>query len=193
MTNLTDSKQAIRRLALDRRAQQADKDALSRQIMFRLFALPEFTAARTVLIYLDVRSEVRTREALPALLASGKQIVVPWCEHDELALFRLQSFDELMPGAFRILEPRTELRDDPLRRMQANELDLVVAPGVAFDRLGGRLGHGVGYFDKLLAAVRNDATLVGLAFECQIVESVPMEPHDVRLHRIVTEAAVYSV
>lgn len=192
MTNLTDAKQTLRRLALDRRAQQADKDALSRQIMARLVALPEFVAARTVLIYLDVRSEVRTRDALPDLLKSGKQIVVPWCEDEELALFRLESLDDLAPGAFKILEPREALRNDSASRVKADALDLIVAPGVAFDRSGGRLGHGMGYFDKLLAGVRSDATLVALAFECQMVERVPMDPHDVRLHHIITEDAVYS-
>lgn len=192
MTNLTDSKQAIRRWALDRRAQQPDKEALSRQIIDRLITLPEFAAARTVLIYLDVRSEVRTRHALPDLLKSGKQIIVPWCEQDALAIFRLESLEDLAPGAFGILEPQVTLRDDQARQVQVGTLDLVVAPGVAFDRWGGRLGHGMGYFDKLLARVRSDATLVGLAFECQMVERVPMESHDVRLHHILTEAAVYS-
>lgn len=170
---------------------QENKDELSRQIVERLVALPEFAAARAVLIYLDVRSEVRTRHALPDLLLQDKRIVVPWCENDRLRLFHLQAACELDRGAFAILEPRGDLRERPERIVEPAELDLIVVPGVAFDRRGGRLGHGMGYFDRLLAEARPDATLVGLAFECQLFDQVPLEAHDVRLDFIITESGIY--
>lgn len=183
-------KAAIRRLALDRRAAQMDKDALSRRIGETLLALPEFAAAAAVAIYLDARTEVRTRHALPMLLASGKRIVVPWCDEDELRLFALESPDELASGSFSILEPLPELRQQTTRQVAPVEIDLFVIPGVAFDRSGTRLGHGRGYFDRLLARVRYDATLVGLAFECQLFDNLPSETHDIRMHRIITENGV---
>lgn len=186
-------KAAIRRLALDRRAAQADKDALSRRIAETLVALPEFAAAAAIAIYLDARSEVRTRQALPGLLASDKRIVVPWCDQDELRLFALEAPDELATGSFGILEPRPELRHQPARQVTPAEIDWFVIPGVAFDRRGTRLGHGRGYFDRLLALAREGAAFIGLAFECQLFDRLPSETHDIRMHLLLTENGVLSV
>ena len=127
-------KTAIREQAHAQRNAQPDKEPLSEQICKRFMALPEYAAARTVMFYVDVRSEVRTRHSLPAALASGKRIVVPWCRDGELELFLLESMDELAVGMYKILEPRQELRDVPAKKLQATDLDLVMVPGVAFDR-----------------------------------------------------------
>ncbi len=69
-------------------------------------------------------------------------------------------------------------------------LDVILVPGLAFDRLGGRIGHGKGYYDRLLAQVDPRTALISPAFECQIVEKCPMESHDCRVHVIVTENEV---
>src|SRR5829696_3637476 len=99
-------KARIREQAHANRNGQADKDELSRRICATFLALPEYAAARTVLFYLDVRSEVRTRHTLPAALETGKRIVVPYCVKDELELFLLNSPDELAVGMYKILEPK---------------------------------------------------------------------------------------
>lgn len=184
------SKDELRRIALERRATLPDKDALSSQIMETLVALPEFAAAATVLVYLDARSEVRTRPALPRLLAGSRRIVVPWCDGNHLRLFLLQDLSELDSGRFGILEPRGELRERPDRNVDPRDLDLLAIPGVAFDRRGGRVGHGRGYFDRLLADARPEATLIGLAYDCQVFEQVPMEELDVPMDFLVTESGV---
>ena len=141
--------------------------------------------------YVDVRDEVRTRHALPAALASGKRIVVPYCKEGELELFHLENMDELELGMYRILEPKVALRAVESKHLQPADLDLVMVPGVAFDRHGGRTGHGKGYYDKLLQHARADAPLVALAFECQLFEEIPAESHDIYMDKVVTEAAVY--
>src|SRR5581483_4394025 len=138
-------KRRLREQAHANRNAQPDKDVLSRHICARFVALPEYAAARTVLWYVDVRSEVRTRHDLPAALAQGKKIVVPWCNaHGELELFHLEDMAELAVGMYKILEPRAELRTLPAKQVAPEALDLVMVPGVAFDRRGGRLGHGKG-------------------------------------------------
>ena len=112
-------------------------------------------ARDTVMYYIDVRSEVRTRHALPAAAGDGKKIVVPWCnDKGELELFHLESMDELAVGMYKILEPKPELRGLPAKQVRAEDLDLVMVPGVAFDRSGARMGHGKGYYDKLLQHAR---------------------------------------
>jgi 5-formyltetrahydrofolate cyclo-ligase len=185
------SKQDIREQAHAARRALENKDELSVRIMDRVLALPEYTRAATVMFYIDVRAEVRTRQALPAALASGKTIVVPWCnEHGELELFRLESMDELELGMYRILEPKADLRTQREKQVSPEQLDLILVPGVAFDRRGGRTGHGKGYYDKLLQHARADAPLVGLAFECQLFPEIPMQEHDIFMDKVVTEAAV---
>src|SRR5579885_997976 len=122
---LKERKAKIREQAHANRNQQPDKDELSRQICARFMALPEYRAARTVLFYVDVRSEVRTRRSLPDALRSGKRIVVPYCVENQLELFLLESMDELAVGAFRILEPKPELRPLPAKQVAVGELDLI--------------------------------------------------------------------
>ncbi len=195
LESLPEQKNEIRRRAHANRDAQADKDELSREICAKFAALPEYACARTVMYYIDVRSEVRTRHALPADLASaladGKKIVVPWCNDcGELELFHLERMDELAVGMYKILEPKPELRGLPGKQVRAEDLDLVMVPGVAFDRSGARMGHGKGYYDKLLQHTRANAPLVALAFECQLFPEIPTAPHDIFMDLIITERAM---
>ncbi len=146
---------------------------MSVAIVNTFMALPEYAAAKTVMFYVDVRDEVRTRQALPAAIEGDKRIVIPFCVDGELELFHLESMDELSVGMYKILEPRAELRDVAAKRFQPQDLDLIMVPGVAFDKNGGRTGHGKGYYDKLLQHARPDCPLVALAFECQCSQRFP--------------------
>ena len=191
-TDLHARKQLIREQAHANRNAQPDKDEISRQIVASFMAQPEYAAARTVMFYVDVRSEVRTRNDLEAALQTGKKIVVPFCVDGELELFHLESMDELEFGMYRILEPRADLRSVAAKRVDVKELDLIMVPGVAFDRRGGRTGHGKGYYDKLLEHARLDTPLIALAFECQLFPEIPMQSHDMFMDKVVTESAVYE-
>jgi 5-formyltetrahydrofolate cyclo-ligase len=184
-------KKSIREQAHANRKAQENKDELSRTICERFAALPEFAKAGCVLAYLDVRTEVRTRHYLPTLLASGKQIAVPYCTDDILQLFLLENMEELSVGMYKILEPKPELRDLPAKRVDIENVDLIMVPGVAFDRQGARMGHGFGYYDKLLEHARGDAPLVALAFECQLFPEIPTQAHDIFMDKIITEQAIY--
>ncbi len=184
-------KKTIREQAHANRQAQPDEDALSEAICEKFSALAEFAAARSIMVYIDVRTEVRTRHYLPKLLESGKRIVVPYCVEADLKLFLLESMDELAIGMYKILEPKEALRNVPNKRVDVREVDLIMVPGVAFDRRGARMGHGFGYYDKLLEHARPDAPLVALAFECQLFPEIPTQTHDVFMNKIVTERAVY--
>lgn len=192
VSGLFELKTAIRKQAHENRRAQLEKDAVSAKIVDRFMELPEYHSAKTVMFYVDVRDEVRTRQALPSALASGKRIVVPYCLDGELELFWLENMEELELGMYRILEPKNELRTVASKHFQPSDLDLVMVPGVAFDRNGGRTGHGKGYYDKLLQHARLDAPLIALAFECQMFEKIPAESHDIFMDKIVTENAVYA-
>ncbi len=184
-------KKTIRDQAHANRNRQENKDELSRIICDTFMALPEYAAARTVMFYVDVRSEVRTRHSLPAALQTGKRIVVPYCVNNELELFHLTNMEELAIGMYKILEPRLELRSLPGKHVEVRDLDLIMVPGVAFDRSGARMGHGFGYYDKLLQHARPDTPLVALAFECQLFPQVPTQAHDIFMDKIITEKTIY--
>jgi len=189
--DLYERKTAIRKQAHENRKNQLEKDPISCKIVERFMELPEYQTARTVMFYVDVRDEVRTRQALPNALASGKRIVVPYCLDGELQLFHLEDMDELELGMYRILEPKLELRTVAAKHLQPEDLDLVMVPGVAFDREGGRTGHGKGYYDKLLQHARPDAPLIALSFECQLFDAIPAEEHDIFMDKVVTEENVF--
>lgn len=185
-------KRQLRRETRLRRDQQGDRERLSHRIWQRFLALSEFAVARTVMLYVDMRSEVQTRPFLPVVMAAGKRVVVPYCQDDDLVLFHLEDLGQLALGCFGVLEPKVELRGVASHRVEPQELDLVMVPGVAFDRRGGRLGYGKGYYDRLLRRLRHDALAVGVAFECQIVPEIPMQQHDVFMDKVLTETALYE-
>lgn len=190
---IREQKDQLRKQAHSNRNSQENKDELSRRIVGAFMALPEYAQASTVMFYIDVRSEVRTRHDLELALQSGKTIIVPWCNDDgELELFRLAGMDELEVGMYKILEPRKELRSLPEKQVNVEELDLIMVPGVAFDRRGARMGHGKGYYDKLLQHARKDTPLIALAFECQLFEQIPVADHDIFMDKIITEDQVYT-
>jgi 5-formyltetrahydrofolate cyclo-ligase len=192
-----DAKGLMRRAAYDARNAQPDKDEVSQSAVALLMQLPEYLAAKTILWYLDCRSELRTKQAIPTALASDKRIIVPYCTVDEagankLGLWWLQDMNEMVVGKWKILEPPRERWGEPGKEIPLEELDLVVVPGVGFSRTGGRMGNGQGYYDRLLERVRPDCTLVGLGYECQLFDDLIVSPHDVFMDKVVTEKAVYQ-
>ena len=196
LSKTVDSKAAMRRMAYDARSAQEEKDRVSALAVTALVQLPEYQSAHTVLWYIDCRSELRTKHALPTALATGKRIVVPYCTVDEsgankLGLWWLANMDEMVVGKWKILEPPHERWGEPGKEVPPQEIDLVVVPGVAFSREGGRMGNGQGYYDRLLAQVRPDCRLIGLCYECQLFDDLIVGSHDVFMDYVVTELAVY--
>lgn len=159
-----------------------------RRIQAQVERLREWAEARTVCCYLAMGGEVPTRELIRACQAEGKRVWVPaWREAEArygLALWREDV--ALCPGLGGVLEPV-----DP-QWSPGEPVEVVGVPGVAFDRNGGRLGHGRGHYDQLLAApALRGAFKLGLAFESQVLDQVPMDRHDVPMDGVVTEQSDY--
>jgi 5-formyltetrahydrofolate cyclo-ligase len=109
------------------------------------------------------------------MLEADKQVVVPRVRKRELLLSKLvDPKRDLARGSFGVLEPTPQA----LRPVPLTAVDLVLVPGLAFDRLGHRLGHGRGYFDRLLARLPKTTSTVGLCFEFQLLDRLPTRPHD---------------
>lgn len=163
-------------------------------IVARLAQLAEFRTARVAAAYCGFGDELDTRPFLEAVLAAGKVLALPRIVRgaDRLELYAARNLDEdLVPGTWGIREP------DPARcaRVAPGEVDFVLVPGVAFDAEGGRLGYGKGYYDRLLSEIlagNPRVRAVAAAFDVQLVDRVPMEPHDVRLDAVITESSHFS-
>lgn len=185
------SKHIIRKKILERRnsCPRSFIRSASARIARRLFAMPEFKKARNIIFYVSKGCEVDTHAMIKKAIGMGKKVIVPVSDtkRKTLLLSELKDFSHLAPGAYGILEPRKE----KIGKFPARELGLAVVPGVAFDEKGARIGFGGGYFDKLLKKVH--APVVALAFDFQIVDEIACEPHDARVHKIITERRVIDI
>jgi 5-formyltetrahydrofolate cyclo-ligase len=161
----------------------SQRTAKSREIEERLFSLPAFKSAHTVMFFASFRSEVDTIPMIRRALASGKRIVLPKVKGKELELYEIRNTDsDVSPGAWGIPEPHESAP------AKLDAIDVIIVPGAAFDEQGNRLGYGAGFYDKLLSAFKK--LTVALAFEEQIVPKVPVDLHDVPIMKIVTEKRI---
>jgi 5-formyltetrahydrofolate cyclo-ligase len=175
-------KQRLRDRMLALRLAFAAKQQASARIAEMVLSLPEVQSAATVMCYVTMGSEVSTEGIVERLQSADRRLLVPVMSEGE------------SPGAATL--ELGELRDSTsaivgLTDFDCASIDVVLVPGIAFDRGGGRLGRGRGHYDRFLAALPRRSFLVGLAFDCQLTDSVPMEPHDVFLDAAVTESAVH--
>ncbi|DAC73304.1 MAG TPA: 5-formyltetrahydrofolate cyclo-ligase [Thermoplasmata archaeon] len=179
-------KHTLRKQVLLRRKAMAESEVLkkSQQVKRLLFSSPLYQTAQTILFYVSYDNEVRTHEMIQESLRNGKTVLVPKVntKNKTCTLSKLSSWEDLSLGAYSILEPR----DDCAQEITASSVNLFIIPGVVFDLHGNRIGHGFGYYDRLLQK-KNAANTLGLAFELQIVERIPAEKHDVMVETIVTE------
>lgn len=145
--------------------------------------------AEVIMGYASFGSEVDSFPLLRVTLQAGKTLVLPKVNRRlmNLSLLTVSSVDDdLEKGAWGIPEPREECCPP----MAAEKLDLILIPGVAFDLYGGRIGYGKGFYDRLLRNLRaggSRAPAVGVAFQLQVVERIPLEAHDVLIDGVVTE------
>ena len=146
----------------------------------------EFDRARTIALYRAMPGEVLTDEIFEAARRRGMAALYPKVEGDGVLSFRdIDRLDQMKPGAWEILEPPPTAPVRPL-----SETDLVIVPGVAFDRRGRRLGQGGGYYDKMLHQMRPASVRMGIAYELQVVDEIPHEPHDEMMDCLATESGI---
>jgi 5-formyltetrahydrofolate cyclo-ligase len=177
--------------ALRRTARAARRDltaeerrAAAERAAIRLLALPEVWRSPTILLYAAGPEELDAFAVLDRLIERERSVLLPRVRDDDLELARLTGVPDLVSGFRGIREPAGP-------RIDPSVVDVAVVPGVAFDLDGGRLGHGGGHYDRLLAELEPDAVRIGLCFSCQVVPRVPREPHDQVVDIVVTDRAVH--
>ncbi len=184
MSSLGEEKRRLRAEIRARRAALApeERKRLSRIICRKLTASELFRRARTIFFFASFGTEVETFPALGEALLRGQRVALPrtLLRERRLVFHRVFTLGELVPGPYGIPEPP---RQNPV--VSPEEADLILVPGLAFDRRGYRLGYGGGFYDRFLAGL--SAPRVALAFSFQILPAVPHEAHDLRVDVIVTE------
>lgn len=154
------------------------------KISEKLFALKDFIEAKTVLFYLSFDGEVDTQRMIRDSIKHGKRVAVPAIqkEHKKIIPSLIEEFDsELKMGPHGVRHPKEE----HLRPVPLEHLDIVIVPGLAFDEAGNRLGRGMGYYDRFLSQLPKSVPTIGLAFDFQILRDFPpLEPHDFSVSKV---------
>ena len=187
------TKAEVRHLGLTAREGEPGREAKSRTIQQRVISLPEFASARTILTYIGVRTEVATDLVVAEAVGQGKRLAAPYVTKEGLKAALVEGRPDLVPARFGLVEPAERIRQDAARNCAPESVDLFVVPGLAFDRLGGRVGFGRAYYDGLLAKANPGAAFVAVCFHSQLVPNVPMLDHDIPMHLIVTEREVIRI
>ena len=187
--SMREKKRSLRTAALAQRSllSRSESIARSRLIQARVLQFPPYLLSRSVALYSPTQNEVETEAIRDHALVNGKNVFFPrFATKDLLELIKIGSASEFSQGRFEILEPTGESQ---LASRDREKL-VVFVPGVAFDLRGNRLGRGKGWYDRLIEKELGEATLVALAYDFQIVDEVPTEDWDQRVHYLVTERSI---
>ena len=167
---------------LKRAVPMEEKLRRSEAVMRQVELLPEFRRARVVLLYWSLADEVQTH-AFVERWYKDKVLLLPCVDGDDLRLRQYTGPDCMVEGEqFGIGEPTA----DTPEWTALEEVEMIVVPGVAFDSKGNRMGRGRGFYDRLLKSTPN-AVKVGVAYDFQMMDEIPVEPHDVRMDRVIIE------
>ncbi len=184
-------KENLRRYILRLRDRQSisEVEQKSQDIVDQVLHLHEYVRARGIACYVNKDTEVDTRVMIRTALDQGKRVLVPVVKKGDVELFFSEIKDlgkELAPGTFGILEPKQEF----VRPVGLDEVDVIFVPGIVWDREGYRLGWGRGYFDRAIKKLPPHVRSAGLAFNLQLITRVPRDQFDVPVDMVVTESRV---
>lgn len=177
-------KRKLRRIMLERRRGLTAEERASagHAIQQAFMAMPAFSDARIIALYSPIHGEVDTGEVMKAALMNGKVVLFPVVCGEHLRFVRICDPSDLRRGAFGIGEPLVTGE-----AYAADDAELIVIPGVAFDLAGRRIGYGKGYFDRALHHLEGSGRLVGFCYDFQLVDEIEAEPHDVAVDVVITE------
>jgi 5-formyltetrahydrofolate cyclo-ligase len=167
--------------SLDKRSRQ-EKSVL---IAGRLMGLDKYRDSSNVLAYYPFRSEIDTRMIIKDALGCGKEVALPRVGKEGLDLYYIKDLSkDLEPGSYDIMEPIPSR----CRPAEPHKMDMVIVPGVGFDRKHNRLGYGGGFYDRLLAGIPRSVPRIALAFDLQVLDEIPVSGHDLKIDILITES-----
>jgi 5-formyltetrahydrofolate cyclo-ligase len=176
-------KKHIRKRLLNLRDRQPPSQLTEKSdlIIKKLQGMIFFRSAKLICTYISFGSEVSTHKLIKNLLKKEKRVAVPLVKNkNELIFSELKKWEELEPGTYGILEPIRE------REVGESKIDIFIVPGIAFDEGCYRIGWGKGYYDRVLERASH-ALRIALAFDFQVLKSIPHKAHDLPVDLILTE------
>ncbi|MFA5577582.1 MAG: 5-formyltetrahydrofolate cyclo-ligase [Tissierellaceae bacterium] len=160
-------------------------EKFSKLIEDRLYEMDYYKKANRIMSFVSAASEVHTHQLIKRSISIGKSMLVPFTIHEprEMKASELFDFSELEVGYHNILAPKKEFH----RFVEPSTIDLILVPGLAFAKNGYRVGYGGGYYDRFLSKIDKGVIKIGLAFDLQIVDQVPVDDFDIPVDLIITE------
>ncbi|MDT8715222.1 5-formyltetrahydrofolate cyclo-ligase [Clostridium sp. 19966] len=180
------TKAGVRKYIFDLRADM-DKDVKKikdEKIYSSLIGSQHFNEAKCIFAFVSFQNEVNTHKFIDYALKQGKTLAVPLVISKErgMAAVVIDSLKELRPNKMGILEPENYEG----KILNPNEIDLMIVPGLAFEKSGGRIGYGGGFYDRYIPKLKKDAVKIGVAYDFQILDSIPMYEHDMKVDYVIT-------
>ncbi|GAA0746050.1 5-formyltetrahydrofolate cyclo-ligase [Clostridium oceanicum] len=171
-------KQKRKGLSIDKKQ---NKDKI---ILEKLLNSSYYKKSRIIFVYVSMDEEIDTHGFIKKALNSGKEICVPKVISKDrgMSAIKIEDFSKLKPcGKYKILEPESFHN-----KIDEKYIDLVIVPGLVFDRKGGRIGYGGGFYDRLFLKLKDNTPKIALSYDFQVIEDVPIEEHDILIDGIIT-------
>ncbi|WP_027623261.1 5-formyltetrahydrofolate cyclo-ligase [Clostridium lundense] len=161
----------------------SERKKYDEEIFKKVIESKYYKEAKSIFIFVSYKTEVDTHKIIKKALEDGKVISVPKVISKKDGMYGaiINKFSDLKPGKYGILEPGEENI-----KILEKDIDLVLIPGAVFDKEGGRIGYGGGFYDRFLVKVRKDVPKVAIAYDVQIIDKVPMGELDVRIDDIIS-------
>jgi len=190
MKNMKNKDMIRKEVCLKRKLLPTDKkNKYSQNIFEKLRTIDEYFHSKNIMFYVATKYEVQTENMIKESIKGAKNIFIPIMNNTTINLVPslLIDFDkELEKNKQGILEPKKEFQ----RISCPEKIDLIILPGIAFDTEGNRLGRGKGYYDRFLERANVFSPKIALAFECQIIEKIPVDDKDIPVDTIITEKRI---
>lgn len=190
MLQLKARKKFLRREFLAKRAAIpiAERDRISHELIKKFLATEIYRTSKILMAYASTPDELQLNELFAACFADKKILAIPLIiGKGEMLAVEVPNFDALEVGEFNILTVKRELR----KFIEPAQIDCVIVPGAAFDVHGGRLGMGGGYYDRFLPLAVN-AKKIAFAYDFQLVDNLPLEPHDTKINAVLTPNRLFE-
>jgi 5-formyltetrahydrofolate cyclo-ligase len=175
------NKETIRKNILEKRdaLSYRDVEIRSRRITDKLKEDKDYKKAKTIMLYMSKDKEVSVQELIKDAMENKKKVIVPKVTDKGLICCEVTDFKNMKYSCFGILEPTNEIV------CEVTKIDLIVVPGIGFDKTGHRIGYGKGYYDNLLKNYKGKT--IGVGYDFQIVDKIPSDKWDVKVDRVVSE------
>lgn len=185
------NKKEIRKSIIDKRdlINLNTKNEMDNKIFLKLINSEYYKKSKVIFAFVSFGSEVDTKKFIEYAINDNKTICVPKVKSREIGmeLFIIKGLQDLLPGFYGILEPV-----ETCSMMDNDSIDFILMPGVAFDRDGGRIGYGGGFYDRFLSKLAKKIDKIAIAYEFQIIDNIPMTKLDISIDRIITENEIIT-